>query len=258
MTIVLPTIRWTPSPNYSSRGGARTHCIVVHDCEGSYAGSIAWFAMPESRVSAHLVLREDGREATQMVAWGNKAWHACDFNAFSEGIEAAGYAAKGFPDSEMAALAAIVAWRLQANGIPLQEATVGNGWTGFTEHAKLGAAGGGHHDFTEDPYVWSSFVSRVLSMCGGAPSPVTPRAAANVPDMPSGFAPSATQRCDEPVGSIAWAQSRLNQLGYGHPTLIVDGLEGMLTERALARFQAAHGLYQDGILGPDTIRKLSE
>src|ERR1700744_1438163 len=115
--LVLPTLTWTASPNYSSRSGQKVRLIVVHDCEGSFAGSVSWFAMARSQVSAHIVLSEDGLKAVQMVAWGNKAWHSCDVNSFSEGIEAAGFAAKGLGAPEWAALAAIVAFRLRANAI---------------------------------------------------------------------------------------------------------------------------------------------
>lgn len=257
MTLTLPAIRWTPSPNFSSRGGQRVRLIVAHDCEGSYAGSIAWFAMAKSKVSAHLVLREDGLEATQMVAWANKAWHACNANPISEGIEAAGFAAKGFPAAEWAALAALVAWRLHVNGLPCQEATAANDWTGFTEHAKLGAWGGGHHDLTEDPVQWKAFVGLVnVAYAQGAPDAQPVRTGASAPVPPPDFKPSGTDRMDEPAGSIAWAQARLNSLGFARPLLTVDGIDGRLTENAIAHFQAAHGLYRDGILGPKTIAAL--
>ncbi len=257
MSFTLPPIKWTPSPNFSSRGGARTRLIVAHDCEGGYAGSIAWFAMARSRVSAHLVLAEDGSEATQMVAWANKAWHACGANPISEGIEAAGYSAKGFPAAEWDALAALVAWRLHANGIPCQEATAANDWTGFTEHAKLGAWGGGHHDLTEDPNKWGAFVARVHAAYGGGAPAVPPRTGASVPVSPAGFKPSGSERCDEPVGTLAWAQARLNALGFARPSLTVDGIDGPMTETAIRHFQQAHGLYRDGELGPATIKALA-
>ena len=64
--------------NFSSRGGKTVTMIVVHDCEGNYDGSIGWFAMPRSRVSAHIVLSDDGTEATQMIAWRDKAWAVCN------------------------------------------------------------------------------------------------------------------------------------------------------------------------------------
>jgi hypothetical protein len=257
MMLALPPIKFTPSPNFSSRGGQKVRLIVAHDCEGNYAGSIAWFAMAQSRVSAHLVLKEDGSEATQMVAWANKAWHAVAFNGFSEGIEAAGYAVKGFAAAEWEALAALVAWRLHVNGIPCQEATPANNWTGFTEHAKLGAAGGGHHDITEDPNAWAAFVARV-HVAYGQGAPDTPaRTGASAPVAPADFKPSGTQRCDELVGSLAWAQMRMNALGFARPPLSVDGIDGRMTENAIVHFQAAHGLYQDGVLGPDTIKALA-
>ncbi len=253
----VPPIKWTPSPNFSSRGGARVRLIVAHDCEGGYAGSIAWFAMAQSRVSAHLVLKEDGSEATQMVAWGNKAWHACNANPISEGIEAAGFSAKGFEAAEWDALAALVAWRLHANSIPCQEATAANDWTGFTEHAKLGAWGGGHHDLTEDPNKWAAFVARVHNAYAGVAPTLAPRTGAGVPISPAGFKPSGTERCDEPVGSIAWAQARLNALGFARPLLDVDGLEGLMTEHALTHFQQARGLFINGELTAATVKALA-
>lgn len=252
----LPVVKWTPSPNFSSRGGVKTRLIVVHDCEGSYNGSIAWFAMPNSQVSAHLVLSEDGTEATQMVAWSNKAWHACNANPMSEGIEAAGYAAKGFEAAEWEALAELVAWRLHVNGIPCQEATAANNWTGFTEHAKLGAWGGGHHDLTEDPKIWASFVARVNNAYNNGVITAPVKSDATVPSAPQNFNPSGTVRNDEVVGSIAWMQMRLNALGF-KPVLTVDGIDGPATENALKHFQSSKGLVADGILGPKTIAALS-
>jgi len=225
---ILPPIKWTASPNFSSRGGQKVRLICAHDCEGSYEGSIAWFAQGRSQVSAHLVLREDGLEATQMVAWANKAWHACNFNPFSEGIEAAGFAAKGFGAPELNALAALVAWRLHENCIPCQEATAANDWTGFTEHAKLGALGGGHRDFTESPVIWSDFVSRVIkAYANGAqigPQVVT----APVPPPPIGYWPNTSPRIDE-AAKIA-----------------------MSLKTAVEAFQKSEGLTIDGDPGPET------
>lgn len=252
----LPPLKQTPSPNYSSRGGQKVRLIVAHDCEGSYAGSISWFAQARSQVSAHLVLKEDGTEATQMVSFANKAWHAVSFNPFSEGIEAAGYASKGFGAPEFDALAALVAWRLKANEIPCQEANSTNNWTGYTEHWKLGAAGGGHSDFTTDSTTWEGFVVRVdryfsegvglLPILGQAPPP----------PKPADFTPSGTTRHDFPIGSIEWVQMRLNALGYTY--LSVDGIEGLQTQKELRHFQAVRGLLVDGIIGPQTIAALKE
>jgi len=259
MTSPVP-LAWRASPNFSSRGGQRVRLIVVHDCEGSYAGSVSWFAMAASQVSAHIVLSEDGSQATQMVAFGNKAWHACNFNPFSEGIEAAGYAAKGLGALEWCALAKLTAWRLKANGIPCQEATAANDWTGFTEHWKLGAAGGGHHDITEDGAVWADFVRIVGEAYPAASSDgqgVTSLPAANVPAPPlSWFSPTTTPRHDLVEGSVEWLQARLNALGYARPALIVDGMEGVETEHAVISFQIAKKLEPDGVAGPLTLAAL--
>ena len=255
MTCPLP-LDWRASPNYSSRNGARVRLLVVHDCEGSYAGSVSWFAMAAAMVSAHLVLSEDGSRATQMVAFGNKAWHVCDFNGFSEGIEAAGYAAKGLGAPEWRALAKLTAWRLKANGIPCQVAAAANNWTGFCQHADLGAAGGGHHDITRDPAVWAAFVAMAQAEYPGASDvspgltslPAAPRLAA-----PAGWvSPSPAPRHDLDDESIAVAQALLNARGFARPALIVDGLEGTATEHALISFQIAKRLTPDGILGPAT------
>ena len=73
MADFLPALLWKPSPNFSNRRGTRVDPIVLHDCEGGYEGSIEWFAMSRSNVTAHLVVREDGNEATQMVDLADKA-----------------------------------------------------------------------------------------------------------------------------------------------------------------------------------------
>ncbi len=255
--LVLPPLRWTPSPNFSSRGGAHVRLIVAHDCEGSYLGSVSWFAQTRSSVSAHLVLREDGGEATQMVAWGNKAWHACAFNSDSEGIEMAGIAAKGFGAPEWAAAAAIVAWRLKENGLPCRWAEHGVG-LGYCSHHDLGTAGGGHDDPTTDPKVWAMFMGLVEAAYTQPMPDAWPIAGCSTPPaVPPGFTPSGGNRSDEPVGSISWAQARLNAIGAARPALAVDGLEGERTARAIVAFQAMHGLYQDGILGPQTVKALA-
>lgn len=257
MTLQLPALAWTASPNYSSRGGQRVRLIVVHDCEGSFLGSVSWFAMARSQVSAHIVLSEDGLRAVQMVAWANKAWHACDVNAFSEGIEAAGYASKGLGAPEWQALAAIVAFRLKANGILCQRASAANNWTGYCQHVDLGAMGGGHHDITLDPAIRDRFDVLVkIAYAQDMPATWTPAGNAAAPAAPAGWTPHGTVRHDLAPGSIEWVQSELNKLGVA--TLTVDGLDGPATQRAVGAFQARAGLADDGIAGPQTIAALEK
>jgi N-acetyl-anhydromuramyl-L-alanine amidase AmpD len=161
MAPALPRLLQTPSPNVSSRSAARIRLIVVHDTEGTYAGAIAWFGQARSRVSAHLVMREDGAEVTQMVPLSEKAWHACNFNSVSVGIEGAGSEAQGFSESWWSGMAAIVAWLLHRYGLPCRWAEGGAG-EGFCAHHDLGPAGGGHVDpCAIGSADWTRFICRV-------------------------------------------------------------------------------------------------
>lgn len=257
MSLILPQLSWRSSPNFSARGmGVRL--IVVHDCEGSFLGSVSWFAMTQAQVSAHIVLSDDGKLAVQMVRWGNKAWHVCNFNPFSEGIEAAGYAAKGLGAPEWQALANITAFRLKTNGIPCQVASAANGWVGFCEHSNLGQAGGGHHDITDDSATWLAFVKMVQdAYAQDMPATWNPAGAPNAPvTLPTGFTPSGTSRHDLTPPNMDWVQMRLNSLKVVSVPLIIDGLEGNATEQAIETFQRKAGIGVDGIAGPNTIAAL--
>lgn len=167
--LALPALKWVASPNYSIRG-AKVDLIVLHDCEGSYAGAVNWFANRKSNVSAHLVLKEDGSEATQMVAFADKAWHACNFNSRSIGVEMGGFEERGFADAEWRRAAVVVAYLLHRFGIPAQFAAAGAG-PGFCRHLDLGKAGGGHSDPTRDDAVWKKFIAYVVAAhsAGGFP-----------------------------------------------------------------------------------------
>jgi len=159
MKMMLPPLKWKPSPNFSARS-ARVDLLVVHDTEGSYQGSIDWFAQRQSNVSAHFVLKEDGSEATQMVDLADKAWHCRAFNSRSIGFEMAGMASKGYGEDEWQVAANIIAFHLHHLQIPMRWARGGVG-PGFCSHYDLGAAGGGHKDPTTDPAVWQHFVKLV-------------------------------------------------------------------------------------------------
>lgn len=254
----LPALRSIPSPNYSSRGGRAVQLIVVHDCEGSYAGSVSWFARPASKVSAHWVMSEDGAQATQMVSPLNKAWHVCDFNPISEGIEAAGYSAKGLGAPEWKMLAAITAFRLKANNLPCTWASGGVG-AGFCQHGDLGVVGGGHHDICPiGSDVWKAFIAMVAdAYTQEMPAQWLTSVSAPVANLaPVGFKPSGTTRHDLQPPSIEWVQMTLNALGVASPPLVVDGLDGYATQRAIVKFQQMHQLFIDGVPGPKSIAAL--
>ena len=59
------------------------------------------------------------------------------------------------------------------------------------------------------------------------------------------------------VGSVSWAQARLNTLGIPHPPLVVDGDLGVKTKNAIAAFQSVKGIFVDGALNVATIKALA-
>ena len=122
MTDFLPALSWKPSPNFSSRRGARVDLIVLHDCEGGYEGSVEWFSMRQSNVSAHLVVREDGSEERHVVNVADNAWHACAFNRRSIGVEMSGFASHGFGAPLLATAAHISAYYCHHLQIPVRHA----------------------------------------------------------------------------------------------------------------------------------------
>jgi hypothetical protein len=278
MAPALPSLKHVPSPNYSLRGPTAVRLFVVHDCEGSYAGSVGWFAQKRSQVSAHLVLRKDGLEATQCVPMDRKAWHACAANPYSDSLELEGFEKDGFGDAELDAAAAIVAWGLKRRGLPCRWAEHGEG-AGFCSHYDLGAAGGGHFDITTDRDVWLAFAARVenaYAALGAGPLPdwaldgLPPLIAVSAPPAaPIGWSPSCTIRKEAddlpgapPVGSILWAQEKL--VALKSPLALsagfaCDGLNGPMTKAALAAFQRQAGFAAadvDGLIGPKTLAAL--
>ena len=108
------------SPNFGPRAeGRKPDCIIMH-YTGMETGPAAeaWLCAPESEVSSHYLVHEDGR-VVQMVREADRAWHAgkgswrgvSDVNSFSIGIEIVnpgpleGF--PPFPDAQVEAVAAL-------------------------------------------------------------------------------------------------------------------------------------------------------
>jgi hypothetical protein len=93
-----PGAQWVPaySGNYqtATRGIGDIKSIIIHDTEGSYAGTLSWFQDPDAQVSAHYVVRSSDGHIAQMVDEKNIAWHVACYNTSTIGIEHEGYAAK--------------------------------------------------------------------------------------------------------------------------------------------------------------------
>ena len=153
----LPKLIISNTPNQSDRG-SEVRLVVVHKTEGGYEGSVSWLKNTKAQASAHVVVNEDGSEATQIVPWNKKAWACMAFNGVSDNIELAGYSSDFMvsDQQQLRVAARIVAFRLKKRGLPSKWARNGNG-KGFCRHYDLGAAGGGHHDPTMSATKWLKF-----------------------------------------------------------------------------------------------------
>ena len=83
-----------PSPNFNDRQLPIAMVVLHYTGMQSGAAAIDWLANPESGVSAHYVIAEDGT-VLRMVDEARRAWHAgrsywrgiADVNSASIGIE---------------------------------------------------------------------------------------------------------------------------------------------------------------------------
>lgn len=82
---------WDASPNFSSRAGTPISHVIVHDTEGSFAGSVSWLKNPASQASAHYIFRSNDGFLKQLVREADKAWHVRCWNDWTIGIEHEGY-----------------------------------------------------------------------------------------------------------------------------------------------------------------------
>ncbi|MGQ3076491.1 MULTISPECIES: N-acetylmuramoyl-L-alanine amidase [Rhizobium/Agrobacterium group] len=103
-----------PSPNHGERVGVERPDILLLHYTGmpSAEGAQAWLCAPESQVSSHYLVHEDGR-VVQMVPEERRAWHAgksiwggeTDINSRSIGIEIANAGHPGglpdFPEKQL-------------------------------------------------------------------------------------------------------------------------------------------------------------
>jgi N-acetyl-anhydromuramyl-L-alanine amidase AmpD len=152
---MLPKLLWKQSPNYN------------------HGRAITTFMNKHAEVSAHIVLREDGAEATQMVGFRDKAWHCKIFNSTAIGIEMAGFIAKGMSAAEWQEAAEITAYLCHRFSVPIMWSKDGKK-PGVCRHADLGKAGGGHTDPTQDLSVWRSFLNKVEVAYNAAQWPKQP------------------------------------------------------------------------------------
>lgn len=156
---MLAPLVWRPSPNYSGRNGVRVTHLVWHSTAGSYAGAVSWLCDPRADASAHLVIREDGGEATQLVRLADKAWHAFPtWNAISIGVEHASRTRGFATHAQMLQSARVFGWLCHLYAIPPVDGM--NRPRGIVYHRELGVSGGNHFD-GPDCSTWNHFLDLV-------------------------------------------------------------------------------------------------
>jgi len=157
--VILPKLIQKPSPNQSSRRGTRPTLIVWHETAGAYKGAISWLCNPNADASAHLVVREDGLEATQLVEIADKAWHCVAFNAKSIGVEHANITPKGYATEwQLKVSARIFGWLCIHYNIPPRWSRDGR-QAGVCRHSDLGVLGGGHYQCGPGNSDWQRFLT---------------------------------------------------------------------------------------------------
>jgi hypothetical protein len=145
-----------PSPNYSSRGGARVRLIVVHTAEGATTieslGS--YFANPSVDASSHVGIDDKAGVIGEYVRRDGKAWTQANANPVSVSAELCGFAkwsaAEWNKHPEMLEnCARWIAEEADFFDLPISKLSAsqaqGTG-RGVCQHADLGAWGGGHWD----------------------------------------------------------------------------------------------------------------
>jgi len=117
-----------PSPNFDERTLPVSMLVLHYTGMPDAESAIRWLTNPDSKVSAHYVVTEDG-QTIRMVDEGKRAWHAgrawwrqiTDVNSASIGIEIVnpghewGY--RDFPEAQMEALIPLVHDIMSRHGI---------------------------------------------------------------------------------------------------------------------------------------------
>jgi N-acetylmuramoyl-L-alanine amidase len=123
----------SPSPNHGERAPGKPVDILILHYTGMVSDerALKWLCDPESAVSSHYFVFEDGR-IVQLVDEHRRAWHAgqsfwageTDINSRSIGIEVANpgheFGYRPFPDAQIVSLIALCRDILARNPIPAE------------------------------------------------------------------------------------------------------------------------------------------
>jgi hypothetical protein len=215
-----PGAAWRPSPNHNSRRGRRPELVVIHTCEGSYAGCVSWLRQRRSRVSAHYVVKEDGREISQLVDENRRAWHVgasyrsrlnggrlahrdgVSVNSLSIGVEHGGFArTRRFDPDMIEASAQLVRGITERHGIPRDRYHI-------VAHGRL------QPETRTDPgpnWPWATYIARIAAGSSAPPSnppPSNPPPSSPPPSNPSAGRVVTVDNPDDGFeASRSWAPS---------------------------------------------------
>lgn len=210
-----------------SRGVGDIDHIVIHDTEGSFAGSVSWFQDPTAKVSAHYIVRSIDGYIVQMVDEKNVAWHDKCFNTTTIGIEHEGYMAapeRWYTEAMYLESAKLTAYLADKYGIAKAHGTI------------LGHGEAPDCSDHEDPgpgWNWPHYIDLVKT--GGAPTYATTDALLDAPTaMTSGDRATVTLTVTND-GNTAWDLDA-TRVGTAAPqdrasAFFVDG-DWMSTSRA--------------------------
>lgn len=191
--------RWVAasSSNQSARSGGEgaIRRIVLHTTEGSYAGAISWFQNPASSVSAHFVVRRSDGEVTQMVKLDKKAWHACNNNNDTIGIEQEGFANSPtqWTPQLLDASARLTATLVNRHSIPIDR-------THIVGHGEIQPASCATRTDPGPYFPWDAFMAKVHQYATGSSPAAEPTdgGAPIDPGAPPASEPTATVQFESP------------------------------------------------------------
>jgi hypothetical protein len=198
----------------------RIDTIVIHETQGSYAGTVKWFQSSQAQASAAFVVRSSDGAITQMVHEKDVAWHAGnhDYNWRSIGIEHEGYVGDCTwnTDAMYRGSAQLVAALARKYAIPVDRAhIIGHSEVPDPNHAGL-YGGADHHTDPGACWNWDYYLSLVRADLGLAGPPVSPASSVVVPTP--GY-PGYSQVVDNGTrgrfkASRSWKKSRVNHKAY--------------------------------------------
>ena len=164
MTLDVDVVRLSPNHSLGQPSGKK---VVVHATRSGvsmnpseFEGTLNWFSMPVSQVSAHGLIGRDGRIA-RIVPDSQTAWHAGQHNAEAWGWELEqGVESDGFTLKQMESWAVVARYYVDVFGVAPQHITdiSESGFIGHEETPQGIAVG------KSDPgsgFMWQAFIAEL-------------------------------------------------------------------------------------------------